>query len=96
MQFYHGHQPGQTPGLLPGPPPEGPYFWWQAGALWGTMIDYWKYTGDDTYNQVVQDALLFQAGPDRNYMPPNVTASIGNDDQVREKAKREIRKRNLR
>jgi mannan endo-1,6-alpha-mannosidase len=45
------------------------------------MIDYWYYTGDTTYNQITQDALLFQVGPDRDYMPPNQTLTEGNDDQ---------------
>lgn len=49
--------------------------------MWGTLIDYWKLTGDETYNDVVTQALLWQAGPDRDFMPPNVTASLGNDDQ---------------
>lgn len=82
MSFYKGNQSGQTPGILPGPPPAGDYYWWEAGALWGAMIDYWHYTGDTTYNDVVTQALLFQVGPNEDYMPPNVTASLGNDDQV--------------
>ncbi|KAI1756086.1 glycoside hydrolase family 76 protein [Xylaria castorea] len=81
MSYYHGNESGQTPGILPGPPPAGPYYWWEAGALWGTMIDYWHLTGDDSYNDVITQAMLFQVGPNRNYMPPNVTASLGNDDQ---------------
>lgn len=83
MSFYHGHEPGHTPGVLSGPGPEhNDYVWWEAGALWGTMIDYWKATGDATHNDVVQASLLFQTGPGRDYMPPNVTAFIGNDDQA--------------
>ncbi|KAK0621862.1 putative dfg5 protein [Bombardia bombarda] len=82
MSYYHGTDPGQIPGVLPGPPPAGPYYWWEGGALWGTMIDYWHYTDDDTYNDIVQYSLLFQANsPQNNYMPPNWTASLGNDDQ---------------
>ncbi|KAL2163587.1 hypothetical protein VTH06DRAFT_5645 [Thermothelomyces fergusii] len=80
--YYHGHEPGQTPGILPGPPPGGPYYWWQAGAMWGTYIDYWFYTGDDTYVAETMRSLLFQAEPPVNaYMPRNWTASLGNDDQ---------------
>ncbi|KAI1862207.1 uncharacterized protein JN550_010363 [Neoarthrinium moseri] len=82
MTFYKGNQSGQVPGILPGPPPNGDYYWWQGGALWGTMLDYWHYTGDDTYNHVVNQSLLFQTGPDRDYMEPNWTASLGNDDQA--------------
>ena len=49
--------------------------------MWGTLIDYWHLTGDSQYNNITTQALLFQVGPDRDYMPPNVTASLGNDDQ---------------
>ncbi len=82
MTYYHGNDSGQIPGILPGPPPEGDYYWWEGGALWGAMIDYWHYTGDTTYNGETEYALVFQAGaPQNSYMPPNWTASLGNDDQ---------------
>ncbi|KAJ6443676.1 peptidase S15 [Purpureocillium lavendulum] len=81
MQYYKGNLPGQTPGILPGPPPTGDYYWWEAGAMWGTLIDYWAYTGDSTYNHEVMAALQFQVGQDDDYQPRNVTASLGNDDQ---------------
>ncbi|KAK2074343.1 hypothetical protein P8C59_008557 [Phyllachora maydis] len=81
MQYYKGNQSGGTPGILPGPPPAGDYYWWEGGALWGTLVDYWKLTGDTSYVNVTTEALLFQVGPNNDYMPPNVTASLGNDDQ---------------
>ncbi|KAK3392086.1 mannan endo-1,6-alpha-mannosidase [Sordaria brevicollis] len=81
MQYYKGNLTGQTPGILPGPPPAGDYYWWEAGAMWGTLIDYWRFTGDDSYNDVITQALLWQVGPGQDFMPPNVTASLGNDDQ---------------
>ncbi|KAL7948401.1 glycosyl hydrolase family 76 domain-containing protein [Trichoderma barbatum] len=77
MSFYHGHEPGGTPGLLPYPP----YYWWETGAMLGAFIDYWYYTGDDTYNDIVTQALLFQVGEDQDYMPRNQTRTEGNDDQ---------------
>lgn len=49
--------------------------------MFGALIDYWYYTGDTTYNEVTKQALLFQVGPDDNYMPPNQSKSLGNDDQ---------------
>ncbi|KAK5115102.1 hypothetical protein LTR62_001799 [Meristemomyces frigidus] len=76
MSYYTGNLTGGTPGLLP-----GPYYWWEAGAMWGALIDYWYYTGDTTYNDEVSQALLFQTGPDNDFMPPNQTKSEGNDDQ---------------
>ncbi|KAM0333394.1 hypothetical protein ACHAQA_002055 [Verticillium albo-atrum] len=81
MTYYHGNESGQTPGILPGPPPAGDYYWWEAGAMWGAMMDYWHLTGDDTYNDVVTQAMLWQVGEGRDYMPSNVTMSLGNDDQ---------------
>ncbi|KAK0387452.1 hypothetical protein NLU13_5764 [Sarocladium strictum] len=81
LQYYHGNVTGATPGILPGPPPAGDYYWWEAGAMWGTLIDYWFLTGDSTYNQEIMTAMQFQVGPNQDYMPPNQTASLGNDDQ---------------
>ncbi len=79
MSFYNGNTSGNIPGILPQPP--SGYYWWEAGAMWGTMIDYWFITGDTTYNDVVEQALLFQVGPFQDYMPPNQSKSLGNDDQ---------------
>jgi len=58
------------PGLFP-----APYYWWESGAVWGGMIDYWYLTGDDQYNSIVRGALLSQVGPNDDYMPPNQTKS---------------------
>lgn len=48
----------------------------------GAWVDYWYYTGDTAYNDIVTEALLFQVGPDRDYQPPNQTLALGNDDQA--------------
>ncbi|OTB07694.1 glycoside hydrolase family 76 protein [Hypoxylon sp. CI-4A] len=76
LKYYTGNNTGDTPGNLP-----DPYFWWEAGSMFGTLVDYWFYTGDDTYNDVTMQALLHQAGEDSDYMPQNQTRSLGNDDQ---------------
>lgn len=81
ITYYHGDDPGGIPGILPGPPPNGDYYWWEGGAMWGTYMDYWKCTGDSTYNKVVMQAMQFQVGDDQDYQPANVTLSLGNDDQ---------------
>ncbi|KAK0628176.1 glycosyl hydrolase family 76-domain-containing protein [Bombardia bombarda] len=57
MSFYDGDQPGGIPGLLP-----PPYYWWEAGALMGALVDYWYYTGDTTWNNITQEGLLHQVG----------------------------------
>ncbi|POS83733.1 hypothetical protein EPUL_005248, partial [Erysiphe pulchra] len=71
-----GNRTGGIPGILP-----PPYYWWVGGGLMMTMVDYWHYTGDTTYNNVIAQALSFQVGPNNDYMPPNQTKNEGNDDQ---------------
>lgn len=76
MSYYNGDTYGGTPGMM-----VSPYYWWEAGVAWGSMIDYWYFTDNTTYNDVVKEALLFQTGPYNNYMPPNQSTTEGNDDQ---------------
>ncbi|GKT93666.1 glycoside hydrolase family 76 protein [Colletotrichum tofieldiae] len=72
IKQYKGNQTGEIPGILPGPPTEhkGDYYWWEGGAMMGTYIDYWKLTGDSTYNDLVMEGMLHQTGPNADYMPP--------------------------
>ncbi|KAI1191772.1 family 76 glycoside hydrolase [Nemania serpens] len=82
LTFYHGDEPGWVPGILPGPPPDGDYYWWQGGAMWGALLDYRHTMGDKQFDDLISTALLFQVGPNNDFMPPNWTASMGNDDQA--------------
>lgn len=68
LGYYNGSDLGQIPGLFP-----EPYYWWESAAVWGSLIDYWNYTGDAQYVGLVQQALLWQVGPDNDYMTPNQT-----------------------
>ncbi|KAK6355356.1 hydrolase 76 protein [Orbilia brochopaga] len=77
VEYYHGNEPGQIPGNLP-----QPYYWWECGAMFGALIDYWYFTGDDQYNQIVIDGMMHQIGTANAFMPPNQTQSLGNDDQA--------------
>ncbi|KAL8383225.1 hypothetical protein RB595_006802 [Gaeumannomyces hyphopodioides] len=83
MLMYPGNKTGQEPGILPGPPTEnkGDYYWWQGGALMGTMIDYWHLTGDTEYNKIISEGILNQVGEGRDFQPAKHRASLGNDDQ---------------
>ena len=45
------------------------------------MVDYWAYTGDDQYNDLVKSALTGQRGSGNDYMPVNQTKTLGNEDQ---------------
>ncbi|KAL2204307.1 mannan endo-1,6-alpha-mannosidase [Sarocladium strictum] len=58
------------------------YYWWVAGALWGAMLDYYHYTLDPTYNDVVIQALLAPAnmGANQDYVAKDRDLVEGNDD----------------
>ncbi|KAK7728910.1 hypothetical protein SLS57_002142 [Botryosphaeria dothidea] len=47
-----------------------------------SMVDYWYYTGDNSYVDVTKQAILHQAGDEFDFMPANQTKSEGNDDQL--------------
>lgn len=49
--------------------------------MWGTLIDYWHYTGDTSYNDVTSKGIQAQIGEDQDMMPSNWSQSMGNDDQ---------------
>ncbi|KAJ8098914.1 glycoside hydrolase [Lipomyces tetrasporus] len=77
MDYYNGNQTGGTLGKF-----SWPYYWWEAGAAWGSMLDYWFYTGDTTYNQILTEALLANVGPNHDFMPKSEVTTEGNDDQA--------------
>ncbi|GMG54731.1 unnamed protein product [Aspergillus oryzae var. brunneus] len=50
--------------------------------MFNALIDYWFYTGDDRWNDIIMQAMTWQAGDDGTFMPPNQTHAEGNDDQA--------------
>ncbi|KAI3339727.1 glycosyl hydrolase family 76-domain-containing protein [Ustulina deusta] len=78
MGFYNG----EIPGLLPGPPPAGDYYWWTGGALWASMLDYRSRTGDTQYDAKISEGLLWQRGSNDDFLTANWTLTTGNDDQA--------------
>ncbi|KAJ5618790.1 Six-hairpin glycosidase [Penicillium lagena] len=77
MTYYTGMNPGDNPGNLP-----TPYYWWEAGAMFNALIDYWFYTRDETWNNITMQGMMWQAGNTGTFMPPNQTLTEGNDDQA--------------
>ncbi|GKZ21218.1 hypothetical protein AbraCBS73388_006885 [Aspergillus brasiliensis] len=47
MTWYHGNETGQIPGAFPTK-------WWEGSALFTSLLLYWYYTGDSTYNDEVR------------------------------------------
>ncbi|TVY87206.1 Mannan endo-1,6-alpha-mannosidase [Lachnellula willkommii] len=83
MTYYSGNRTGGIIGVLPGPPPNPSwgYYWWESGAMWGSLIDYWHYTNDTSYNDVTSKGIQAQVGENQDMMPSNWSQSMGNDDQ---------------
>lgn len=63
MSWYYGNETGQIPGKLEDT-------WWEGGAMFMALIQYWHFTGDTTYNDEVTVGMQWQAG-DGDYMPSN-------------------------
>ncbi|KAI0172161.1 glycoside hydrolase family 76 protein [Hypoxylon sp. FL1284] len=85
MDYYDGSKPGHTPGILPlatGDDKDGKYNWWTGAFLWGGMLDYRSRTGDNKYDGIMSQGLLWQIGEHNDYMPTNYSVQIGNDDQA--------------
>ena len=77
MKTYNGNTTG-IPGLLPHPP----YYWWEAGAMFGQMIHYWYLTGDSSYNAVVSEGIQFQVGENKDFMPRNQSKDLVRNSAV--------------
>lgn len=67
---------GGNPGLV-----GEPYYFWENGLAWDSLINYWYQTGDDSCNDFIAYSLRHQLGENNDFMPANQTKSEGNDDQ---------------
>lgn len=66
-----------------------PIYWWEAGAVWGGLIDYWSYTGDASYVDTVTQALLAQKGPANDFMNTEWEKELVSAFQLSEKREEE-------
>ncbi|CAL5872721.1 uncharacterized protein PFLUO_LOCUS6988 [Penicillium psychrofluorescens] len=73
--YYSGNDSGGIPGAFPSK-------WYEGSALFIVALNYWHYTGDDTYNAITAEGLEWQSGPQGDYMPTNYSQFLGNDDQM--------------
>ena len=80
---FYPNKNGSRAGLLPLDDDSGgsEYWWWQSGPFWGTYIDYWHLTGNDSYNEVVTEGILNQTGSYGDFLPASWANQIGNDEQ---------------
>jgi hypothetical protein len=74
MNYYQNNKtdtPEASIGTLP-----HPLYWWEAGAVWGGLIDYWAYTKDTSFNDVVMQALMAQTGTGNDFLPEAYYSSM--------------------
>ncbi|CAI4896243.1 CKB_collapsed_G0042840.mRNA.1.CDS.1 [Saccharomyces cerevisiae] len=76
LDYYEGTRYGGTVGMF-----QSPYYWWHAGEAFGGMLENWFLCENDTYQELLYDALLAQTGSNYDYIPSNQTMVEGNDDQ---------------
>lgn len=77
QELYNGNVSGGVLGKWPYPP----YYWWESGGAWGGMMQYWAYTRDESYTQVMMNGLVAQLGPNYDFVVPTEAFDEGNDDQ---------------
>lgn len=77
LDYYEGTKLGGTIGMF-----TYPYYWWNAGTAFGSLVDYWFYMQNDTYVALTKQALLYQVGDNMDYVPANQSTTEGNDDQA--------------
>lgn len=60
-----------------------PYYWWHAGEVFGGWVDYWYFCqqNNETFTNLLSDAMYHQRGANNDYMPSNQSMTEGNDDQ---------------
>ncbi|KKA30789.1 hypothetical protein TD95_004364 [Thielaviopsis punctulata] len=77
MGYYQPNNSAILVGDLP-----DPYYWWEAGAMWGAMLDYYYYTNDSTYNDQIITALTAKVntGTNFDFVPVEHASEEGNDD----------------
>jgi hypothetical protein len=74
MNYYQNNKtdtPEASIGTLP-----YPLYWWEAGAVWGGLIDYWAYTKDTSFNDVVMQAMMAQTGTGNDFLPEAYYSSM--------------------
>ncbi|KAF2124137.1 glycoside hydrolase family 76 protein [Dothidotthia symphoricarpi CBS 119687] len=57
------------------------YNWWEAGAIWNSLISYSYLTGDSSYDDLVSEAIQHQIGDYNAFMPANQSVTLDNNGQ---------------
>lgn len=50
--------------------------WWEGGAFFTFLINYWHWTGDSQYNDLVTTGMSWQGGQDNDFFPSNYSSYL--------------------
>jgi mannan endo-1,6-alpha-mannosidase len=81
MSYYKNGAPNTASEKI-GTFPSPDYYWWEAGAIWGGVIEYSTLIGDAAYDDTVVQALVANSGPNKDIILPWMKSQEGNDDQA--------------
>ncbi|AMD20242.1 HDL502Cp [Eremothecium sinecaudum] len=76
MNYYPGKEKGGDVGVF-----APPYYWWEAGLVFGGMLENWYLCDNTKYQQILHDSLVAQSGSKHDFMPEERVWELGNDDQ---------------
>lgn len=84
LDYYEGTKYGGTVGMF-----AQPYYWWQAGEAFGSLLNYQYYCASEqdkdigeNVENLIYDGITSQLGENFDLMVANISSSEGNDDQA--------------
>lgn len=75
LRYYLGNRPAGRVGMF-----EPPYYWWEAGEVFGGMLENWYLCDNKEHEDTLRTAMVSQIGANKDYMPSDQWMSEGNDD----------------
>jgi mannan endo-1,6-alpha-mannosidase len=69
VNFYNDRASKLIPGKFDGT-------WWEGGAFFTFLINYWHWTGDDQYNDLVTEGMSWQGGPNNDFFTSNYSSYL--------------------
>lgn len=69
MTFYADRASKDIPGKFDGT-------WWEGGAMFMGLMQYWHWTGDATWNDQVNAGMVWQAGPAGDFFTANYSGYL--------------------
>lgn len=69
VKFYNDRDSKLIPGKFDGT-------WWEGGAFFTFLINYWHWTGDNQYNDLVTEGMSWQGGDTHDFFTSNYSSYL--------------------